>query len=235
MKTIFSDFDGVLFDSVKEAYLLARFAYYGISPNKPVVHDEYYIFRKYRYLNTHSWQFYYFFLLLENKTTDNLFETNYYELTATPDLQRIKDFDEKYVSARENLIKYNYDFWNSLDEPYDFFFEVKELSKNPDYEFIILTNKKRLPVQNKISQYGINKIKLFANEDLVSYNNKAEFIADYLNSHSVDSCYLIEDSIDNINSCKMYPQIKPLLVNWGYVNPKEKGLSEKEILEIIKR
>ena len=31
-----------------------------------------------------------------------------------------------------------------------------------------------------------------------------------------------------------YPQIKPLLVNWGYVNPKEKGLSEKEILEIIK-
>ena len=64
MKTIFSDFDGVLFDSVKEAYLLARFAYYGISPDKPVVQDEYYIFRKYRYLNTHSWQFYYFFLLV---------------------------------------------------------------------------------------------------------------------------------------------------------------------------
>ena len=48
MKTIFSDFDGVLFDSVKEAYLLARCDYFGISPDKPVVQDEYYIFRKFR-------------------------------------------------------------------------------------------------------------------------------------------------------------------------------------------
>lgn len=234
MKTIFLDFDGVLFDSVKEAYLLARFAYYGIEPHVSISENVYNIFRKYRYLNTHSWQFYYFFLLLENKTTDNLFEANYYELTANPNLQKIKDFDEKYVSARENLIKNDYEFWNSLDEPYDFFFKVKELAKNSDYEFIILTNKKKLPVQNRLSQYGINNIKLFANEDLVSYNNKAEFIADYLKNYSIANCYLIEDSVDNINTCKKYPQIKPLLVNWGYVNPKEKGLSEKEILEIIK-
>ena len=235
MKTIFSDFDGVLFDSAKEAYLLARCAYLGIETQYPVDVQEYLKYHKVRYLVSKSWQFYYIFELLNSNISDiDLFEQKYYEMIKNPDIKKINDFDEKFVKVRENLIKNDYDFWNSLDEPYDFFFEVKELARNSDYEFIILTNKKKLPVQNRLSQYGINNIKLFANEDLVSYNNKAEFIADYLKNYSIANCYLIEDSVDNINTCKKYPQIKPLLVNWGYVNPKEKGLSEKEILEIIK-
>ena len=234
MKTIFLDFDGVLFDSVKEAYLLARCAYYGIEPHVVIDEDEYSIFRKFRYLNTHSWQFYYFFLLFGNNTTEDLFEQNYYELVKNPDYQKITDFDKKYVQTRENLIKQDYEFWDNLDEPYDFFFKVKELAKDPEYEFIILTNKKKLPVHNKLRRYGINNIKLFTNEDLVSYNSKAEFIERYLKENAIESCYLVEDSVDNINTCKKFPQIKPLLVNWGYVNPKEKGMTEKEILDLIK-
>ena len=51
MKTIFLDFDGVLFDSVKEAYLLSRCAYDGILPQEPINELEYSRFHKYRYFN----------------------------------------------------------------------------------------------------------------------------------------------------------------------------------------
>ena len=235
MKTIFLDFDGVLFDSAKEAYLLARCAFQGVEPQSPIDQQEYLKYHKVRYLVSKSWQFYYIFELLNSKIYDlNRFEKFFYEKIQNPDVTKVKDFDEKFVQVRENLIKCDYEFWNNLDEPYDFFFKVTEMAKNSNYEFIILTNKKKLPVKNRLSQYGINCIKLFTNEDLVSYNNKAELIADYLKKNSISNCFLVEDSVDNINACKKYLQIKPLLVNWGYVNPREKGLSEKEILEIIK-
>ena len=55
---IFTDFDGVLFDSVKEAYLLARYAYYNI-PIKDKIDENYYQkFKKYRYLITHYLKIY---------------------------------------------------------------------------------------------------------------------------------------------------------------------------------
>ena len=153
MKTIFLDFDGVLFDSAKEAYLLARCAFQGIEPQNPVDEQEYLKYHKVRYLVSKSWQFYYIFELLNLKIDDlNRFEKFFYEKIQNPDVTKVKDFDEKFVQVRENLIKCDYEFWNNLDEPYDFFFKVTEMAKNSNYEFIILTNKKKLPVKNRLSQ-----------------------------------------------------------------------------------
>ena len=38
---IFLDFDGVLCDSVKEAYLLSRYAFYGISPFEKIDNENF--------------------------------------------------------------------------------------------------------------------------------------------------------------------------------------------------
>ena len=46
MKTIFLDFDGVLFDTAKEAYILSRYAYYDINPFEQINSEEYTIFYK---------------------------------------------------------------------------------------------------------------------------------------------------------------------------------------------
>lgn len=230
---VFLDFDGVLFDSVKEAYLLARKAYFDIDVKAPIESKHYQKFRDFRYLVTHSWQFYYILKLIEENVERTFFENLFTQNSVKT--QAVIDFDNKYTEARENLLKSDFDFWDKLDEPFEFFYDIKKLSENNPGKFIILTNKKKLPVQNKLKKYGVNNIQLFANEDLKAYNSKAEFIDKYIQNKNIDNCFLIEDSIDNINSCKKYPQITPLLVYWGYVHPKEKGLSEKEILEIIQK
>lgn len=234
MKTIFLDFDGVLFDSVKEAYLLARYAFYGIPIKNKIDESHYKKFRKYRYLITHSWQFYIILTLIEKNIEDANFVNMYNNLFANGVDINIKKFDEKYVLARENLVKEDYKFWNSLDTPFDFFYEIKNLSQDKSYNFIILTNKKKLPVQNKLKEYKTENIKLFANEDLKGYKNKADFIYNYLNLNNIDKCILIEDSIDNIKDCEKYSQIKCLLANWGYVNPNNKGLNKETIIYNIK-
>ena len=98
---------------------------------------------------------------------------------------------------------------------------------------VVLTNKKRLPVENKLKKYQADNFKLFANEDLANYASKADFIQEYMAKNNFKQSFLIEDSIDNLNKCKKYQNIIPLLVNWGYVSPKEKGLKEKEVVEFI--
>ncbi len=234
MKTVFLDFDGVLFDSIKEAYLLARYAFYGIPIKDKIDEEHYQKFKKYRYLITHSWQFYIILTLIEKNIDSANFANLYNNLLVHGIDTNIKIFDEKYVLARENLVKEDYNFWNVLDTPFDFFYEIINLSQDKNYDFIILTNKKKLPVQNKLKEYIIENIRLFANEDLKEYKNKADFIYNYLNLNNIDKCILIEDSIDNINDCEKYSQIKCLLADWGYVNPKEKGLTKEQVLEYIK-
>ena len=235
MKTIFLDFDGVLFDSQKEAYLLARYAYYNISVHNEIKKFDYEKFCKFRYLVTKSFQFYYIFELLEQGINDyRNFENKYYELLNIPIQEKVKDFDSKYINKREDLIKNDFSFWDNLDTPFDFFFHIKELSSNTNWKFIILTNKKNLPVKNKLIKYNAENIELYTNEDLIKFKNKAEFIIEYIKDKNISQCFLVEDSIDNLKSCKNHTEIIPLLVNWGYKSPNEKGLTQEEILNLIK-
>lgn len=232
MKTLFLDFDGVLFDSVKEAYLLSRSAYANISPLEPIDKTEYTIFHKYRYLITKSWHFYYIYELIKKHVVDFDFEKKYKNLVVNGNKEKAEIFDKKYVTARENLIRENYNFWDSLDEPYPFFFKIKELTKDNNYKIIILTNKKKLPVLNKLKKYNL-KAELFANEDLINYANKSQFISNYMTKNSISNAFFIEDSIENLKACEKNKDIRGLLVNWGYLSPKEKGLSLEEVIKEI--
>ena len=63
---IFLDFDGVLCDSVKEAYLLTRFAYKNIDVKQPINNQDYQMFQNYRFLVANSWQYCILADVLEN-------------------------------------------------------------------------------------------------------------------------------------------------------------------------
>ena len=232
-KVIFSDFDGVLFDSVKEAYILSRYAYDNIDFKEIIQESEFQFFRKYRYLITHSWQFYIIFTLIKQKINDEEFELSYHNHISEKGKKEASKFDEKYVQGREFLLKTDYTFWDNLDIPFDFFYELKKLSEEIDYKIFILTNKKKLPVSNKLKKYGADKFNIFAQEDLTKYKNKAEFINEYMCINKLKNAILIEDSIDNINECNKYQNIETILVDWGYISPKEKGKSLKDVLKII--
>ena len=115
MKTIFLDFDGVLFDSTKEAYLLSRYAYSGISVFDEIEQNDYRLFCNYRYLIGNSWQYYH--LLNALKSTDIVVE---FQKHIKARSQADKNFDLEFQNARKRLIAEHLEFWQELDTPYPF-------------------------------------------------------------------------------------------------------------------
>ena len=228
MTAVFLDFDGVLFNSVKEAYLLSRFAYKNINPTEKIDTEEYNHFAKLRYLITKSWHFYYIWEAISGKITEEelpkLINPEYKN-------QECTDFDKKYVACRENLMKENYDFWQNLDTPYDIFYRIKNTAKKAKQDYIILSNKEKMPIENRLRQYNFDNIKIFASSDLKNYKNKAEFISEYIKNNHIEKSFFVDDSIDNLNECKDIKNLTTLHAGWGYV--KEGGLSQTEVAEIL--
>ena len=226
---IFTDFDGVLFDTVKEAFLISRKAYKGISTFDEIEKKEYKNFCKLRYLITTSWQFLYVWKMIDT----NQLESNVYTefiTNATP--SEYMDFENKYVEIRKDLIDNHFDFWDSLDSPFHFFFELMQIAKSK--KVIILTSKNKLAINKKLLKFNFSNIEVYGKEDLVIWETKADFIQNFISKNNFKSCIFIEDSVQNIQDCKKYSFITPLLVNWGYIPPTSQGVSEQEVLSILK-
>ena len=63
-KVLFLDFDGVLFDTLKEVYLVNRQLYCGIDLFSKVDEKNYQLYSKFKYLVYNIWMFYYYNPLL---------------------------------------------------------------------------------------------------------------------------------------------------------------------------
>ena len=59
-KLLFLDFEGVLFDTLKEVYLVNRCLYKGISMFDEVDEKNYQLYSKFKYLVYNIWMFYYY-------------------------------------------------------------------------------------------------------------------------------------------------------------------------------
>src|SRR5574344_333845 len=65
--TIFTDFDGVLFDTLNEAYVLCQKSFHNIDIFKPIEQDSFKKFARYKFLVFNSWQYLYLMKCLDNK------------------------------------------------------------------------------------------------------------------------------------------------------------------------
>ena len=63
-KVLFLDFDGVLFDTLKEVYLVNRKLFLGVDLFDEVDEKNYQLYSKYKYLVYNIWMFYYYNPLL---------------------------------------------------------------------------------------------------------------------------------------------------------------------------
>lgn len=234
MKTIFLDFDGVLFNTLKEAFVLCRFAYSKIDIFEPINKDIYKQFYKYKFLVFNSWQYYYIMELLSEQKfkDDNDFINQYYKLLKNRNNNKEIEFDNTYLSKRIDMMKNHNIFWNSLETPFPFFYEIQNLYKNNKINPIIVSKKNNIAIKTRLKQYNFNldDNKIFAKEELFLYNTKSEFINKYMIKNNIQTALFVDDNSNNLIPCKEFPQIIPLLAGWGNIAINEKGLTYKEIL-----
>lgn len=232
MKTIFLDFDGVLCDSVKEAYLLARYAYFDIDVYKPIEQKLFEKFKKFRYLITNSWQYCLLIQTLQNENNTNSIEFTYNQLIKNGKTSLCEEFNTKFLAKRKDLMENDFDFWNSLEAPTSFLMKIKDEFKTKNYA--ILSTKNRIAIKAKLDFWNIeyNESLIFDKIDIENLT-KGQFIEKYLTKNQIEEAILIDDSIENIQSCSC-DKIIPLLTSWGYVSPKNNGLDEDKIIQILK-
>ena len=235
MKCVFLDFDGVLFDTLKEAYLLCRYAYRGTDYFEPIDEAEYKKLYRYKFLVYNSWQYYYLMTLIEKNLSDFELISEYEKCLDNRDLRTEEEFDKKYYSARRDLMENHHDFWDKLETPFPFF---SELMKYGDKYLPVIVSKKNKPaIKYRLNQYGmeLSEDGIVGKDELAGYETKADFMAEYMQKNGIKTAYFVDDNSNNITPCKNYPQITPLLAGWGNIAIGEVGLTCDEVIDCLIR
>ncbi len=236
MNCVFLDFDGVLFDTLKEAYLLCRYAFGGTDYFEPVDEKEYRKLYRYKFLVYNSWQYYYLMGLIKENLSDEELISKYEYFMQKRDFDAEKGFDEKYYFARKDLMSNHHEFWDKLEQPFPFFYELKQLIKSSKIVTPIVSKKNKRAIEYRIEQYGIKLPSdiIFGKDELAGYETKADFIAEYMVNNHIRTAYFVDDNSNNLKPCEKYPQIIPLLAGWGNIAIGEVGLTSEQVLDAIR-
>ena len=234
-KILFLDFDGVLFDTLREVYLVNRYQYRGISFFDEVDEENYKLYYKYKFLVYNIWMFYYFnpivFEGVEEKDIVPLFK----KALQNRNKDKEEQFCREFLKIRENLIKNHYDFWQGLEKPYDFFFEIKKMYEKDKINILVASKKNKTSIIQRFNYYDFDfdEDKIFAREILNNYSSKAEFFIEYMEQNGYSKAIFVDDNINNITPCKQYENIKTILALWGNTAPDSKGCSQDEAIKTI--
>jgi len=232
-KILFLDYDGVLFDTLREVYLVNRFLYSGKSYFDKVDEQQYAVYSKYKYLIYNIWMFYYYNPLVFEGSND--IEEDFKSALLNRDIRQEELYCEEFLDARSELIKNHYDFWKSLEKPYEFFEDIKNLynSKNINVAIVSKKNKSSIIEKFKVHGFKLDAKYIFAREVLDKYPSKAAFMSEYMLNNNFSSAIFVDDNYNNIEPCKLYPQIKPILALWGNSGPSATGMEQKEAYQFI--
>ena len=224
MHTLFLDFDGVLYDTLKEAYILCRYVCNNIDLFAPIEQDIYSKFYKYKYLVFNSWQYLY---LMKSITSKDII-SSYNSFLQNRDLKQEEDFEDKYLKARKWLLDNHSDYVDKLENKFPFLDMVKNLQNK--YEILIVSRKNNFAIQRKNTGF-----KIYGKEELSNVIDKAEFIEKYMKDNNVEKGFFIDDNSHNLTPCENIPNLTCLLAGWGNIAINEKGLSQEEIYQILNK
>ncbi len=234
-KVLFLDFDGVLFDTLREVYVVNRAIYNNISLFDEIDETNYKLYYKYKYLVYNIFMFLYFNpLIFENLEEEKIVE-NYQKALENRDIEKEKAFCNEFLNIRKDLVENHYDFWQKLEVPYDFFYKIKELSEKIDIVIASKKNKESIIKRFLSYDFYLDENKIFAREALDKYQTKADFLAQYMEKEGYEEALFIDDNSNNLTPCQKYPQIKTLLASWGNIAPEDKGVCQEDAVDKIKK
>ena len=232
-KILFLDFDGVLFDTLKEVYLINRYIYKGIDLFDKVDEANYELFSKYKYLVYNIWMFYYYNPLIFNNC-ENIID-DFINALSKRNIKAEEDFCNDFLKVRANLVKNNYDFWKNLETPYEFFYEIKKLYEEKNPKILIVSKKNKTSIIERFNSYNFNisNDDIYAREILDKYSTKGEFINEYMNKNGFDEAIFVDDNNNNLKTCDNYSNITQILALWGNSQPNLKGYNQAQAIDKI--
>lgn len=230
MITVFLDFDGVLFDTLKEAYVLCRHVSWGTDIFAPIEPEIYSKFYRYKFLVFNSWQYFYLMKIIKeyNNLSDEEFISKYNYFIN----HRIKDeedlFEKVYMEKRKWLIENHPEYVDKLEEKFPFLDMINTLDRNK-YDILIVSRKNSFAIRRKGIDY-----KIIGKEELSNVVNKSEFLEKYIEKNKPEKAYFVDDNSHNLTPCKNINNLTCILAGWGNIGIEEIGYTQEEAFNLIK-
>ncbi|MGP2657658.1 HAD family hydrolase [Malaciobacter sp. WC5094] len=232
---IFLDFDGVLFDTVREAYSVAV-----ITSGKYSCIDEidfetkhYKNFRKLRYLISPAWNYKYLLEELELNQDINKIKNKFLNTISNSSKKDYEEFENSFFNTREYLRKNHYEKWFKLNIPFPFLSEIEFLFSEHKNLVYIVTTKDKATVLKLLSLEGIEfqESRVFDKEDYEKFGSKKSIIESLIQQETQN--IFIDDSDKHIKDCSQIKSLKCFQPNWGYIGLKSQTCNHKTIVKKI--
>lgn len=227
---VFLDFDGLIANSVREAYVVAVHA----EREPPVDREnvEYSLFDQFAALRYHvgaAWNYYYLLNYLRNNIAEP-FETY---LPRSPS-EKALEFERRFFSARNELRTKSWDYWIKLTTAYESTPAFIDMINHAPSSFSIVTTKDEGAVHSLLQEFGARvDIPVYGETIFSRDGSKAKTIAGLMKSQGIDSALYIDDSAAHLAECKQVSGVDVLQAKWGYVAPGEQKDNSSEILRAV--
>ena len=212
------DFDGVLFDSANEAFVIGCKAFFGDDANFDNLKVNYKRFLLLRPFIDSAWQYRIVFnLLIDDLSDEVMLIKGKKKLMGYPQKED-REFAVKFNCIRTELLNNNRSKWIDLHKPYDFFQLLKPLIKDFPDQFHICSTKGTEFILEILSAHGLNfDIKQVWGREAFEANNnsKAAILENNANLH--DTILFVDDSPRHINDVQCLKNVEAILAKWGYL------------------
>lgn len=210
-KILFLDFDGVLFDTVEEAYQVSINT--KVYRNVKLPPNSLNKFREYRCLVGPAWNYYYVMKAI-------LDEIDLKNNTVFIESNEAKNFEKDFFESRKNLKLSNYKFWLNLNKQYLFFEKLQKIEKSLDILIYIITTKDKQTVQDLLDEFKID----FINRDFIlgkdsfdQYGSKKNIILQILKKDDYKAIF-VDDLYEHLKLCEGIENLQLIQADWGYID-----------------
>jgi len=224
------DFDGVLYDTAYEAYLISKATYEKIYNLKCNI--KYRDFLLFRHQVGPAWNYKY---VLDSicKYGDN--GINYYiNERDNADIFSYSLFETEFFLERDKIKNENFNKWVALNKQFPFIKELVGLDLNLDDVYIVSTKDKK-SILDILSFYGDLRVpakNIFGSTDYQKYQKKSTLIKSEILTK--ETLIFIDDLSEHLTGFENYPQVKTIYPSWGYIYPvSTDSMNLRNVIQLI--
>jgi hypothetical protein len=228
---IYLDFDGVLFDTAREAYIITMLAKNrDISTINEIEYDR---FLEARSCVMAAWNY---------EAVMNGLDLGFegFELISFVNCEIAKgkssaafEFEQEFFKRREKFHLENRDEWLQLSKPFSFWHYALPIIENNLDKFVILSTRDRESISEILAFYKSPPILILGRHDFDDAGkSKLNLIKNF--SNQVKSLW-IDDSIQHLRENKIPNNIKTTWARWGYLAPQDRLDNVEDVIAEIKK
>ncbi|MEK9627552.1 MAG: HAD family hydrolase [Nitrospinota bacterium] len=239
-RAVFLDFDGVLFDTVREAYAVSMMA---LNPSERIEDIDFESkhfkdFNQLRYLVGPAWNYYYVMQTINNDSLpENELDIEYKKLIGQQKQVEYNAFEKNFFHAREILRENDHDQWLSMTCPYNIVENLRKIINEYSEQFFLVTTRDRESVKDLLTLHNLDipESNLFAKTDYESHKSKRKIIQNLIDKFQIEEALFIDDLEEHLVSCSTIDGLSTIQAKWGYVIPSKKEDNSASLLQELAR